>query len=180
VLLVLGDSLSAAYGMPLEQGWVTLLQRKLAATGHAYRVHNASVSGDTSATALARLPATLRLHTPSVSIIALGGNDGLRGLPVAELRANLESMIAQLRARGSRVLLVQIRMAPNYGKAYTRAFEAVYTDLAQGEEEVYLGRFLLDEVIFDDALMQPDGIHPRAEAQAIMLETVWPDLQPLL
>jgi len=178
-LLVLGDSLSSAYGMAVEQGWVALLERRLQEQGYNYPVHNASISGDTSQGALRRLPALLEQHRPAVVIVEIGGNDGLRGLPVLHLRRNLERILDLLDEHGSRALLVSMRIPPNYGAAYSSAFADTYAQATKGREAV-LGRFFLDGVAQDPRLMQQDGIHPRAEAQQKMLENVWPDLQPLL
>ena len=131
MLLVLGDSLSAAYGMDAAQGWVALLQSRLASQGHPHRVVNASVSGETTSGGLARLPALLRQHHPAIVVVALGGNDGLSGLPVKQLRANLTAMIEAARAQGARVLLAGVRLPPNYGAAYAEQFQRVYQDIAR-------------------------------------------------
>jgi acyl-CoA thioesterase I len=178
-ILVVGDSISAAYGMRLEEGWVALLQKKLASQGYKYRVVNASVSGETTAGGLARLPRALQLHRPEIVILELGGNDGLRGLPLAELRTNLESMIKQSQAAGARVLLAGMRMPPNYGPAYTEGFYGSFAELAR-RHRLPLVPFFLDGIALNDALMQADGIHPNAQAQPALLDTLWPKLQPLL
>ncbi len=179
VLLVLGDSLSAAYGLPLDEGWVALLQRRLKASGLAHRVVNASVSGDTSAGGLARLPAVLAEHRPVVLVIELGANDGLRGMPIQRIATNLERMIALGRAAGARVLLLGVRLPPNYGAAYTEGFQRMFVDVA-ARAEVGLVPRLLDGVADDRTLMQADAIHPRAAAQPRLLDNVWPMLRPLL
>ena len=172
---MLGDSLSAAYGLPEEAGWVALLAGRLPAD----RVINASVSGETTAGGLARLPALLQRWRPDWVLLELGGNDGLRGLPPGHSRDNLARMIERSRAAGARVLLIGIRLPPNYGQAYVRAFERIYPELAR-THGVPLVPFLLDGVATRPELMQPDGIHPRAEAQPVMLENVWRILGPAL
>lgn len=178
-LMVLGDSLSTAYGFERERGWVSLLARRLERTHPGYRVVNASISGETTRAARARLPAALAQHRPDIVIIELGGNDGLRGIAPAQTRANLAAVIARLRAREIEVLLVGMRLPPNYGPRYVEAFEAVYPELAQ-RFGVPLVPFLLEGVATDPALMQADGIHPRARAQPRILANVWPHLEPLL
>lgn len=174
-LLVLGDSLSAAYGLPEAAGWVALLAGRLPGD----RVVNASVSGETTAGGLARLPALLEQWRPDWVLLELGGNDGLRGLPPAHTRNNLARMIELSRAAGAKVLLIGIRLPPNYGQAYVQAFERIYPELAESHE-VPLVPFLLEGVATRPELMQPDGIHPRAEAQPLMLENVWQILAPQL
>jgi len=178
-ILVLGDSLSAAYGIRVEQGWVALLQARLRAKGYGHRVVNASSSGETTGGALARLPRALQTHKPAIVIVELGGNDGLRGLPVADVRANLESIIDLSHQAGARILLVGIRIPPNYGPAYTRDFDRMYADLARRHALPHVP-FLLADVALDDGLMQDDGIHPNAAAQPRLLEAVWKPLQPML
>jgi acyl-CoA thioesterase-1 len=178
-ILVLGDSLSAGYGIRVEQGWVALLQKRLSEAGYGYRVVNASESGETTGGALARLPRALAAHRPAVVIVELGGNDGLRGLPVTDIRANLGALVRHSRESGARVLLVGMRMPPNYGPAYTAGFDGLFTEVAK-REHVPLVPFLLDGVALDDSLMQDDGIHPNAAAQPKLLDLVWPRLQPLL
>jgi len=179
VILVLGDSLSAGYGIPVEQGWVARLQKRLDAEGYGYTVVNASVSGETTVGGLERLPRALAKHAPAVVIIELGGNDGLRGLPVAELRANLEALVATSRKSGAEALLAAIRMPPNYGPQYTERFYAVYESLAR-ERKVPWVPFFLEGVALREDLFQDDGIHPDLEAQPILLDNVWPVLEPLL
>ena len=178
-ILVVGDSLSAGFGIKLEQGWVSLLQKKLRQEGYGHRVVNASASGETTGGALTRLPRALDQHRPAIVILELGGNDGLRGLPAADIRANFERMIELSEAARARVLLLGMRMPPNYGPAYTRQFDAIFPALAR-EHRVPLVPFLLDGVALDEALMQDDGIHPNAVAQPKLLAAVWPQLQPLL
>jgi acyl-CoA thioesterase-1 len=178
-ILVLGDSLSAAYGIAQGDGWVTLLQGRLRKRGFDYDVVNAGISGDTTAGGLTRLPELLARHHPAILIIELGANDGLRGLRLEVLRENLTRMIGLGREAGSRVLLIGIRLPPNYGAAYDRAFQAVFRDAAAAEG-VPLVPFLLTGVAEDRGLMQADGVHPTAAAQPRILETVWPALEPLL
>jgi acyl-CoA thioesterase-1 len=165
--------------MPLERGWVSLLQDRLETEGYEYRVVNASVSGDTTASALTRLPRALQRHRPAVVIVELGGNDGLRGLPVSTVTGNLDSIIASSRAAGAAVLLTGIRIPPNYGLQYTEQFEAIYPSLGEAYG-IPVVPFLLDGVALDPALMQADGIHPNAAAQERLLDNVWPLLAPLL
>jgi acyl-CoA thioesterase-1 len=179
VILVLGDSLSAGYGLRPEQGWVHLLQERLRSAGYGHRVVNASSSGETTGGALARLPRALDRHRPAIVVIELGGNDGLRGLPAEGIRDNLEAMIESSRAAGARVLLVGMRIPPNYGRPYTEAFYGLYAELAR-EHALPLVPFLLDGIALDDSLMQQDGFHPNAAAQPLMLEAVWKALEPIL
>lgn len=178
-VLVLGDSLSAAHGMRVEQGWVSLLQERLTASGYGYRVVNASASGETTGGALARLPRALARHEPAVVIIELGGNDGLRGLPVADVRSNLDALVRLSRKSGAAVLLIGMRIPPNYGPTYTKSFHDLYAEVA-ASKHVALVPFFLDGIALDDALMQEDGIHPNAAAQPKLLDQVWPRLKPLL
>lgn len=178
-VLVLGDSLSAAYGLPQESGWVALLERRLQADGVTARVVNVSISGETTSGGRSRLPALLLQHRPGVVVIELGGNDGLRGLPVATIEANLRAMILAAKNARSKVILVGMRIPPNYGPAYTRQFSGMYARLAK-ETGSTLVPFLLEGVAENGDMFQGDRIHPVAAAQPIMLENVWPHLQPLL
>ncbi|WP_017430869.1 arylesterase [Vreelandella jeotgali] len=175
-LLVMGDSLSAAHNIEQDAGWVNLLRQRL---DDRARVVNASISGETSSGAAARLPELLEQHAPELVALELGGNDGLRGLPPDELYANLAQMIEQSRAADARVLLLGIDIPPNYGEAYRDAFTRVYPRLA-ADYQVALLPFLLDTIALDESLMQDDGIHPTAQAQPRVLDNVWPVLQPLL
>ena len=179
VILVLGDSLSAGYGVPVDQGWVARLQQRLDAEGYGYTVVNASVSGETTVGALERLPRALARHKPALVIIELGGNDGLRGLPVTELRANLEALVSGSREAGARVLLAAVRMPPNYGPQYTEKFYAVYEGVAKDLRVPWVP-FFLEGIALREDLFQDDGIHPDLEAQPILLDNVWPVLKPLL
>ena len=178
-VLVVGDSISAALVVDTRQGWVALLQKRLQDGGFEHRVVNASISGDTSSGGAARLPALLAQHQPELVIIELGGNDGLRGQPLVQLQQNLARMIDASRAAEAEVLLLGMRLPPNYGQRYTQAFAQVYADLAAGKQ-VALVPFLLEGVGGVPGMMQADGIHPTAAAQPIMLENVWPTLEPLL
>lgn len=178
-ILVLGDSLSAGYGIPAERGWVNLLQRRLAERGFPHRVVNASISGDTTGGGLSRLPAALERHRPALVILELGANDGLRGQPPMAMATNLGRMIELSRQTGARVLLAEMRIPPNYGPLYTQKFQATFGELAQ-RYQIPLIPFLLDGVAGNPALIQDDGLHPRAEAQARILDNVWATLEPLL
>ncbi|PAU65327.1 arylesterase [Pseudomonas sp. PIC25] len=178
-LLVVGDSISAALGLETSQGWVRKLDERLRERGFEHRVINASVSGDTSAGGLARLPALLAEHRPGLVIIELGGNDGLRGMPPGQLQQNLAAMIERVQATGARAVLLGMRLPPNYGARYTKAFSQVYVDLAE-EKQVPLVPFFLEGVGGVEGMMQPDGIHPSVAAQSRLLENVWPTLEPLL
>ncbi len=176
-ILVVGDSLSAAHNIPVESGWVTLLQQRLRQQVKAPPpVVNASISGETTAGALTRLPALLQKHRPRVVVIELGGNDALRGLTPAQLRANLEKMIQLSRQAGARVLLLGIDVPPNYGPAYRERLRRTYAELAQ-QYRTRLVPFLLEGVALQPGLMQADGLHPTAAAQPRVLETVWPALR---
>jgi acyl-CoA thioesterase-1 len=179
VVLVVGDSLSAGHGVALEEAWTSLLQERLAESGHPHRVVNASITGDTTRGGLARLPAALARHRPAVVLIELGGNDGLRGIPISEIRRNLAEMIQLSTASGAEVLLAGIHIPPNYGPRYAQSLHAVYQDLAQ-EYGTGLVPFILEGIALDPGLMQEDGIHPNSAAQPIMLDNVWPALTELL
>ncbi|MCC7458129.1 MAG: arylesterase [Nitrospira sp.] len=177
-LLVVGDSLSAEYGLPRGSGWVALLTQRLARDGLAASVTNASVSGDTSAGGRSRLPPLLAEHKPTHVIIELGSNDALRGLPLQMTRDNLAAMVRAARAAGAQVLLVGMRMPPNYGRRYTQEFEAMYAELAKSEHAA-LVPFMLAGVADSpqaDALFQTDRIHPNARAHPIILDNIWPVL----
>ncbi|MFI4867920.1 MAG: arylesterase [Steroidobacterales bacterium] len=179
VILVFGDSLSAGYGIHVEQGWVSLLARKISQLGYGFRVINASVSGETTAGGVGRLPHALDVQQPRILVLELGANDGLRGLPLDGTRDNLEKMITLARARGVTVLLLGMRMPPNYGERYTSGFQNMYSALAAAHN-LSLVPFLLDQVALNPALMQPDGLHPTEAGQPLLLDNVWPKLEPLL
>ena len=179
VILVFGDSLSAGHGVSVDATWVALLKKKLATQGYGYSVVNASVSGETTGGALARLPRALQLHRPAIVIFELGGNDGLRGLPLRQVRENFEAMLTQAASAGARPMLIGMRMPANYGPAYEDQFHALYGELAQKFSAPLVG-FFLDGVALDPGLMQSDGIHPNTQAQPILLNNIWPTLSPML
>ena len=179
IILVVGDSLSAAYGIPVEQGWVALLQECLEREAYPYRIVNASISGDTTANARARLDAALGSHEPAVLLLGLGGNDGLRGLSLVAMKDNLAAMIASAQQAGAKILLIGVQLPPNYGPRYTQRFQAVYQELAR-EHDLALLPSLVDGIGTDSELMQADGIHPNASAQPLIRDRIWKELQPLL
>lgn len=178
-ILVFGDSLSAAYGMAQARGWVALLAERLKREHPDYIVVNASVSGDTTSGGLSRIDAALQKHRPSVVILELGGNDGLRGLPVAQMKRNLATMIERSQKAGARVLLVGVTMPPNYGPEYTRRFASAFEELAR-RYKIPLVSSLMEGFGENAELFQPDRIHPAEAAQPLMLEHVWKELRPLL
>lgn len=178
-IIVLGDSISAAYGINSDQGWVSLLQNRLKKQGYAYQVINASVSGDTTRTGLNRLKPLLTQYKPEIIIVALGGNDGLRGLPFEEISKSLSGIITTSLAQGCKVILAGIRLPPNYGATYNSRFKQLYQELTE-RYPVILAPELLKDVAEHAHLMQADGIHPTASAQNIILENVWNKLQRLL
>jgi len=178
-ILVIGDSLSAAYNMPSRDAWPSLLETRLIEHGYPWQVFNSSITGDTTEGALARLPRLLERHAPEIVIIELGGNDGLRGLSPEVTRSNMAKMIEMSQSQGAEVLLTGIRIPPNYGDQYVRQFEGIYPHLA-GQYDAALVPFFMEGVALDPNLMQADGIHPSVEAQPILLDNVWPALEPLL
>ncbi len=179
-LLVFGDSISAGFGLSApDQGWVALLQQKLHSEGYDYQVINASVSGETTAGGLARLPRALALHHPSIVILELGGNDGLRALPVEAMRGNLEQMAVAASAAGAQVLLLGMRIPPNYGLIYSEQFYAAFGQVA-GKLHLHLVHFFLQDVAQDNALMQSDGTHPNERGQPQLLQNAWEALRPML
>jgi acyl-CoA thioesterase-1 len=178
-ILVLGDSLSAAHGIRPEQGWVALLAQRLQAQGNGYEVVNASVSGETTSGGLQRLPRALHLHQPGMVILELGANDGLRGLPLAATRDNLVKMVQLSQAAGARVLLVGIRIPPNYGPRYANEFAGIFPEIAH-QYHLPLVPFLLEKVALDATLMQEDGLHPNARGEPLVLDSLWQGLEPLL
>jgi acyl-CoA thioesterase-1 len=181
-LLIVGDSLSAEYGLARGTGWVALLEQRLAAERLAWDVVNASISGDTTSGGRSRLPALLATHRPQVLVIELGGNDALRGLPVDMTRANLDEMTRAGQAAGARVLILGMQLPPNYGRAFGEAFAAVFEQVAQARGAAVLPFFLKGVADGPEplALFQADRIHPNAQAQPILLANVWPVLRPLL
>lgn len=178
-IVILGDSLSAAFGMEIDQSWPSLLQSRLEEDGHAFQVFNSSITGDTTQGGLARLPRLLDTHKPAIVILELGGNDGLRGLPIEVTRSNLSSMIEKSQSIGAAVILAEMRIPPNYGRTYTEKFKETYTLLEQ-EYGIDLLPFVLQDIALEPGLMQADGIHPAAAAQAMILDRVWVVLEPHL
>lgn len=178
-ILVLGDSLSAAYGIEQRAGWVALLQQRLEQHNPRHQAINASISGETTAGGLSRLPKLLQQHQPKILVIALGANDGLRGLSVSEMKSNLEEMIDLAKKQKTKVLLVGMQLPPNYGPVYARRFQTVYQEISR-ERRVKLVPFLLAGIAEDKALFQSDGLHPTASAQDQILDNVWPRLETLL
>jgi acyl-CoA thioesterase-1 len=178
-LLVFGDSLSAAYGLRADQGWVAQLQKRLKTQGYGYRVVNASVSGETTSGGKSRLDRALQQHAPEIVILELGANDGLRGLPVKDTTQNLRSMVATIQRGGAKVLLLGIMLPPNYGPQYRDNFAGMYRSVAAARK-VPLVPFLLQGIALNVRLMQPDGLHPNAAGQPRVLENVWRPLRPML
>jgi len=179
IILIVGDSLSAAYGIPVEKGWVSLLQERLDTRGYSYQIINASISGDTTANARARLTRALASSKPAVVLLALGGNDGLRGLSLAAMKSNLDTMISSVQDACAQVLLIGVQLPPNYGPRYTEKFQAIYHELAR-ERDITLLPSLVDGIGTEQNLMQADGIHPNATAQPLIRDRVWEALSPLL
>ena len=176
-ILVYGDSLSAGFGIPLAQSWPALLDQRVRSSG--WSVANASISGETTAGGHSRFAAALQQFKPDIVILALGANDGLRGLPVSNMQSNLQSMITAAKAQNARVMLAGIRLPPNYGPDYTREFESSYSSLAKREKLPYLP-FLLEPIAEDRAAFQADNLHPVASAQPKILDHVWGTLKPML
>lgn len=179
VILVLGDSLSASFGIDQSNGWVSLLEQKLNKNHYDYRIINASISGETTHGGLQRLPGLLTKHQPHLVIIELGGNDGLRGLNIDTIKSNLQTMISKSTATHANILLIGMRLPPNYGKFYTDSFYQMYVDLGVANK-IPVVPFLLEGIATKGKLMQSDGIHPRVEAQPLMLDNIWVQLKPLL
>jgi acyl-CoA thioesterase I len=178
-ILVFGDSLSAAHGIAVRQSWPALLQARLSEEKFPQTVVNASISGETTAGGRSRLPAALQQHRPRIVILALGANDGLRGLPLTQMRDNLAAMVRAAKSAGARVLLVGMRLPPNYGPEYTREFNALFAAIGRQEKTAVLP-FLLEPIALDDTAFQPDRLHPTAAAQPKILDHVWLALKPLL
>jgi len=179
IILILGDSLSASFGIDQSKGWVSLLEQKLENNYFNYRIVNASISGETTQGGLQRLPKLLTKYQPQLVIVELGGNDGLRGLNIEMIKSNLQTMISKTANNHADILLIGMRLPPNYGKFYTDSFHQMYVDLGQANK-IPVVPFLLEGIATEDNLMQADGIHPRVEAQSLMLENVWTQLKPLL
>lgn len=179
IILVLGDSLSASFGIDQSKGWVSLLEQKLDKNYFNYRIVNASISGETTQGGLQRLPKLLSKYQPQLVIVELGGNDGLRGLNIEMIKSNLQTMISKTANNHADILLIGMRLPPNYGKFYTDSFHQMYVDLGQANK-IPVVPFLLEGIATKDNLMQADGIHPRVEAQPLMLDNVWTQLKPLL
>jgi acyl-CoA thioesterase I len=178
-ILVFGDSISAAYGMSREQGWVNLLAQRLKQNELEFQVVNASISGETTGGGLVRLPKTLEIHQPDLVILELGGNDGLRGYPIDKIQSNLQAMTQAIQNARAKVLIVGMVLPPNYGKRYTDAFEKLFDDVAQ-TQNVPLLPFVLEGIATSEDLIQRDGIHPKPEAQPMMLDDIWPHLEQLI
>ncbi|MBT8074766.1 MAG: arylesterase [Xanthomonadales bacterium] len=179
VLLILGDSLSAGYGMNREDSWVHLLDLRLKEQGHNYRILNSSISGDTTQGGLSRLPRLLDSYQPSFVIIELGGNDGLRGINPDVTRRNMTRMVQLSQDAGAKVLLAGIKLPPNYGEVYLQRFESLYADIA-AEYDTLLVPFFMEGVVFEEGMLQADGIHPSEKGQPVLLENVWSVLAPEL
>jgi len=180
VLLVLGDSLSAGYGIDPDEAWPSLLQRKFDSLGQAVSVVNASISGETARGGLTRLPGLLEAHRPALVVLELGANDGLRGLPLEEFARNMQALVERAQAAGAGVVVLPMEVPPNYGRAYSEGFRAVYADLPTRFDGVSLAPFFLKDVMLEPTLLQADGLHPTAAAQSRMLETVWPTIEASL
>jgi len=179
-ILIMGDSISAAYGIDLEQGWVALLEQRLASTPqNDYKAINASISGNTSGDGLGRLPQLLKQYSPEIVIIALGGNDGLRGYPVKILQKNLQAMIDLSQKSDAKIILAGMEIPPNYGHRYTDLFRDTFKKLVENNDVAFIP-FILENIALKPELMQDDGIHPKAEAQSILLENFWLTIEPLL
>lgn len=178
-VLVMGDSLSAAYGLPARQGWVALTAERIARQHPGWKVVNASVSGETTAGGRSRIARELQRHRPALVVIALGANDGLRGLPLAQMKANLEAMVRAAKGSGARVLLLGMRLPPNYGRAYAQGFEEVYRQVAR-QHEVPLLPFLLEPIALNRDAFQSDNLHPTAAVQSRLRDHVWTALGPML
>ena len=179
LILIFGDSLSAEYGLKRSSGWVSLLQDRLKAEGFPFRIVNASISGETTAGGLTRLPALIKKHQPAAVVLQLGANDGLRGLPVSQTERNLKRMLEISTAQGAQALILGIRVPPNYGPDYARQFDGVFRKIGQ-ETRTPVVPFLLEGFADRVDYFQTDGIHPNERAQPMMLETVWPVLKPVL
>ena len=179
IIVVLGDSISAGYGIEIEEGWVALLQKKLIATNSNYSISNASISGDTSAGGLARIDQILTAYKPAIVLVQLGANDGLRGLSPVQMKNNLAGIVRRAQKAGAKVILLGMKIPPNYGKRYVELFYNVYPQLAK-ELDVPIVPFILEDIVLNKDLMQADGLHPNARAQPILADKIEPYLFPLL
>ncbi len=178
-VLVFGDSLSAGYGLPQRTGWVTLLEKRLAAGGYDYKVINASISGETTVGGKNRIEGVLRKHKPDILLLQLGANDGLRGARINDIRRHLSAIVTASQRRGTKVVVVGMRLPPNYGAQYADGFQSIFAEVARQHGAV-LVPFLLEGFADERRLFQHDGFHPKREAQQLMLDNVWPALEPLL
>lgn len=178
-ILILGDSLSDGYGIPLNHSWVALLKKKINDNNYSFKVVNASISGDTTENGKNRLPGLIQKYQPAIVVIELGGNDGLRGFSLALIKRNLQSMIITSKENNAEVLLLGVRLPPNFGAAYTQAFQSIFPKLAQEQQIVYVQNILAG-VDSDSSMMQADRVHPKAEAQMKILQNVWEKLEPML
>ena len=178
-ILVFGDSLSAGYGLPQRSGWVTLLEKRLVAGGYDYKVVNASISGETTVGGKNRIESVLRKHKPDILVLELGANDGFRGARINDIRKHLNAIVAATRRQGAKVVVLGMRLPPNYGAQYADGFQSVFTDVAR-QHGTALVPFLLEGFADQRQLFQHDGVHPKREAQSLMLDNVWPVLEPLL
>ncbi len=178
-ILILGDSISAAYGIPVEKGWVSLLEQRLVRQDYDYKVVNASITGETTLGGKMRLSELLDKYQPQLVVIELGGNDGLRGFSLKEIESNFVEIVEMVKQSGSKTLLVPMKMPPNYGAAYNKRFSSIYEDVSKAMD-VAISTFIFQDIAEDPDLMQADGIHPVESAQPIMLDNVWPSLQNLL
>ena len=179
IITVLGDSISAGYGIGVDEGWVALLQKKLLETNHNYRISNASISGDTTGGGLARIDPILTTEKPAILLLQLGANDGLRGLSPVQMKNNLAEIVRRSQKAGAKVILLGMKIPPNYGKRYVDMFYNVYPRLAK-ELDIPLVPFILEDIVLNKDLMQADGLHPNAKAQPILAEKIEPYLFPLL
>ncbi|CAA9891307.1 multifunctional acyl-CoA thioesterase I and protease I and lysophospholipase L1 [Candidatus Methylobacter favarea] len=178
-IVVLGDSISAEYGIEVGRGWVSLVQNKLKEKNSGYAVHNESISGDTTAGGLARIDKVLARHQPEIVLLELGGNDGLRGIPPKVMKNNLAEIVRRAQKADAKVLLLAMKIPPNYGKRYVDMFYDVYPQLSAELDIPYIP-FILEDVALIKELMQQDGLHPNLKAQQIIADKVWPHLMPLL
>ncbi len=178
-ILILGDSLSASYGIPVEDGWVSLLEQRLVRQNMKYKVVNASISGETTLGVKTRLDKLLNKYSSEIVVIELGGNDGLRGFPLSEIEQNLSDIVNTIKKNGVTVLLVPMQLPPNYGAAYNQRFMSIYKSVSE-KQNINMSTFILNDIAQHSELMQADGLHPTKEAQAMMLDNLWPSLELLI